>query len=405
MKTSRKEFIGALSFAAAMAGCRNFAGDKTSFSPPRFKPIEIAGLEPKPDFWKVRPTEIIELCQRATKCSRKEIICHTPLGYPVYALFYGDFSEPPPQTNWSAGQGSTTYRNYYGRPQGGTQTFLFIAGVHGAEPETVAGAANIIEILEKGRDFRGKEQGRLAELLGKYRFIVVPCVNMDGRAISPDHLRGLDWTTFRKASQGYWPDGSLIGWRGSKAWFPLPIDKVGYPGGYPNADGYNIMHDASPGDIRTEEAKALLKLASRWRVDAVLNGHSYEFAPSILPPTSIDYPQRLERARAIRYRCNQALRDADLTTRTFVPPQEDAPSQPGINLNNMFALASGALALTLECSVSYNFPIKPSANMKPTRSYSFDEMLEVTYVALGEFLADGLERPFVDRGTETVYKD
>jgi hypothetical protein len=86
---------------------------------PRFKPIEIPGLEPKPDFWKVRPREIAEVCESAVKCSRKEIICRTPLGYPVWALFYGDFSEPPPQTNWSAGQGSTTYRNYYGRAQGG----------------------------------------------------------------------------------------------------------------------------------------------------------------------------------------------------------------------------------------------------------------------------------------------
>ena len=27
---------------------------------------------------------------RAAKCSRKEISAHTPLGHPVYALFYGD---------------------------------------------------------------------------------------------------------------------------------------------------------------------------------------------------------------------------------------------------------------------------------------------------------------------------
>jgi len=31
-------------------------------------------------------------------------------------------------------------------------------------------------------------------------------------------------------------------WRGSKEYFPLPLAKVSYPGGYPNADGFNIMH-------------------------------------------------------------------------------------------------------------------------------------------------------------------
>lgn len=402
MNTSRKGFLSSLSLAAAFAGCRTTV---KGVQPTRFKSFEVPGLEPRPGFWKVRPSEIVELCESATRCSRKEVICHTPLGYPVHALFYGDFNEAPPQTNWSAGQGSTTYRNYYGRRQGGTQTFLFIAGVHGAEPETVAGAMNLIRMLETGVDFRGRADDRLLELVRSYRFIVVPCVNMDGRAISPDHLRGVDWVTFRKVSQGVWKDGSLVGWRGSKAWFPLPLDKVGYPGGYPNADGYNIMHDAAPGDIRTEEAKALLKLAARWRVDAVLNGHSYESEPSVLPPSSIEYPEKLERARDIRYRCNLALHKAGIRKYAPKPAREDAPSRPGINLNNVFALASGALPLTLECTVSYDRPDKPQANMRPTRTYSFDELLEVTYVTIKAFLEAGLEKPFVVRGTETVYKD
>lgn len=402
MNVSRKGFLGAMSFAAAFAGCRTQGG---GISPTRFTPFEVEGLEPRPGFWKVRPSEIIDLCESATKCSRKEVICRTPLGYPVHALFYGDFSEPAPQTNWSAGQGSTTYRNYYGRQQGGIQTFLFIAGVHGAEPETVAGAMNLIRMLETGTDFRDRKDDDLIGLAGKYRLIVVPCVNMDGRAISPDHLRGVEWTTFRKVSQGVWKDGSLIGWRGSKAWFPLPVDNVAYPGGYPNADGYNIMHDATPGDIRTEEAKALLKLASRWRVDAVLNGHSYEWAPSVLLPSSIDYPEKLERGRDIRYRCNLALHKAGLTPSAPKTPDADRPSAPGINLNNMFALASGALALTLECTVSYDRPDKPQANFVPTKKYTFDELLDVTYVTLKAYLAAGLEKPFVNRGSERVYGD
>lgn len=159
---------------------------------------------------------------------------------------------------------------------------------------------NLIQMLETGKDFRGRTDRRLLELVSKYRVIIVPCVNMDGRSISPDHLRGVDWVTFRQVSQGVWKDGSRVGWRGSKAWFPLPLDKVRYPGGYPNSEGYNIMHDACPGDIRTEEAKALLKLAARWRVDALLNGHSYEYTPSVLLPTGIDYPEKLERSREFR---------------------------------------------------------------------------------------------------------
>ena len=397
---SRRGFLLA-SAATALAAA---AEENDAIRPTRFAPLKVDGLAPRPDFWRVRPDEIAALCAGATKCSRKEIICRTPLGHPVYALFYGDFSEPPPQTNWSAGQGSTTYRNYTGRPAGGPQTFLFLAGVHGAEPETVAAAVNLIQELETGADFRQRRHDALMALIARYRFIVVPCVNMDGRAISPDHLRGVDWNRFRHVSQGTWKDGSRIGWRGSKAWFPLPLDRVAYPGGYPNADGYNIMHDATPGDIRTAEARALLNLAARWRVDAVLNGHSYESAPSVLSPSTIDYPEKLARSRAIRYRCNMALHRAGLTATPPPPPERDVSGRPGINLNNVLALASGAVALTLECSVSYDRPDKPP-RVKPTRTYTFDELMEPAFVVLREYLADGLERPFLVRGDEKVLGD
>lgn len=364
----------------------------------------VAGLETRPDFWRVRPDEITELCASATKCSRKEVIATTPRGHPVHALFYGTFDEPPPRTNWSAGQGSTTYRNYTGRPAGSPQTFLLVCGIHGAEPECVAGAVNLIRMLETGRDFRGKSDPELLDLVAKYRLIVVPCLNMDGRSASPDHLRGADWTTFRGASQGTWKDGSLIGWRGSKSWFPLPLDRVASPGGYPNGDGYNIMHDATPGDIRTAEAKGLLKLAARWRVDAILNGHSYEFAPSVILPTSIEDKDRLARLMAIRFRCNRAIYAAGLRKTEPSDPYEDGNPRPMINLNNLVALASGALALTLECSVSYDRPDKPP-HVKPTRTYSFDELMEPLFVTLKEYLKDGLEKPFLVRGPETVFGD
>jgi len=281
------------------------------------------------------------------------------------------------------------------------QTFLFVAGIHGAEAECVAGAVNLVQMLETGRDFRGKTVPGLLDAVSRYRFIVVPCLNMDGRAISPDHLRGLDWETFRAASQGSWKGGELIGWRGSKCWFPLPLEKVDYPGGYPNADGFNIMHDACPRHIRTAEARALLQLAERWRVDAVLNGHSYEFAPSILPPGGIDRKEKIERALDIRLRVNRRLHALGLQPREL--PRGEARDTT-YNLNTVLALASGALCLTLESSVSYDRPDK-APKSKPSRAYTFEELMEPTLVALEEILKDGLGKPFLVRGDETVKGD
>lgn len=354
-------------------------------SKPRFEPIRIAGLEPRPEFWKVRPDEIIDLCRKVAR-GRSEVIATTPRGFPVYAVFYGDFSETPPQTNWSAGSSSSTWRSYYQR-EGKEQTVLFCAGIHGAEAESVAAAVNLIQLLESGKDFRGKSDPALLKLAARYRLIIIPCLNMDGRSISPDHLRKTSYEDFRRASQGTWADGSLVGWRGSKEYFPLPLDKVSYPGGYPNAEGFNIMHDATPGHIRTAEARAFLRLVERWDVDLVLNGHSCEYSPFMIDPTAIDYPQYIERGRRCVRLVNEALCGAKL--REKVPAERKTANT--FNLNTMATFASGALALTLECCVSADYPPQ-----KPC-DYTFDEMMEPNFIMLRILLADGLKEPFADR--------
>lgn len=351
-----------------------------------FKPMEIPYLEPRPDFWRVRPAEIEALCQSVRK-GRAEVIARTPAGRPVYAVFYGDFKEAPPQTNWSAGSSSTTWKSYVGDAPADTQTVMFCAGVHGAEAESVAAAVNLIQLLETGKDFRGQTDPELLALIAKYRLIILPCVNMDGRALSPDHLRQATFEDFRAASQGRWKDGSLIGWRGSKEHFPLPLERVSYPGGYPNSAGVNIMHDAAPGDVRSAEARALLSLVARWRVDLLLNGHSCEYAPSLISPSECNYPRNVERGLSCVEKVNAAFAAAGLRAPSTAKPK---PGR-GVNLNTLATLSSGALALTLECSVSYDRP------KDPTRTYTFDELMEPNFILLKVMLRDGLERPFVDR--------
>ena len=344
----------------------------------KFPLIKWKGAAPSPSWWKVRPDEIIAQCASVCR-GRSEIIAQTPGGYPVYAVFYGNFNDEPPRTNWSAGRSSNGWSSYYNR-KNLPQTVLLCAGIHGAEAESVAGAINLIQALEKGCDLRGKAAGILPELLEQYRLIIVPCVNMDGRSISPDHLLGAGPEDFRAASQGRWLDGELIGWQGSKSWFPLPLERVLHPGGYPNADGYNIMHDACPGNIRTSEARALLLLAERYRVDLVLNSHSCEGHPHILPPGEIDLPENRKRAEEI---CNAAHKALYLAG--FLPQEIPGkrPLSKAANLNTLFTLASGALGLTFECTVFQN--------------YTFDQLLEQNYVVWQTVLQEGLRQPFTNR--------
>ena len=343
-----------------------------------FPKLEISYLEPRPAWWKVRPEEIMETCRNVRK-GRSEIIAETPGGFPVYAVFYGTFDDPAHQTNWSAGSASGKPELYTGsgpRPQ----TVLWCSGIHGAEAESVAAAVNLIHLLEHGTDLLGRPHTRLAELIRNYRLIIVPCVNMDGRAISPDHLRKALHHDFRNAAQGSWLDGSLIGWLGSKEYFPLPLDKVAHPGGYPNARGYNIMHDASPGNIRTDEAGGLLALAEKYTVDFMLNAHSCEGEPILLPPTEFNSAQGIEREKELFGEVNNALYLAGLRS---APPKGSPSCAYSINLNALIPLVSGGNAMTLECCVSGN--------------YSFEELMDANFVTLEAILESGLRKPLSSR--------
>lgn len=359
--------------------CLMAALSSAAFRKPEFKPYEIPGLERKPDFWKVRPAEIIDICKGLHK-GRAEVVAKTPLGYPVYAVFYGDFSDEAPATNWAAGNSSSTKKAYTGKHDH-PQTIMLVAGVHGSEPESVAAAMNMIQLLETGRDFRGREDAEFSELASGYRFIIMPCVNMDGRLISPDHFRGQPYEVFRAASQGVWKDGSLIGWLGSKEWFPLPIDKVSFPGGYPNSKGVNIQHDVTPGDMKSREAEAVCRVAARWRVDFCLNSHSCEGVPFVRYPSEVETPYHVTLGRKISDAANRAIFDAGLVDEY----QQQDPSNETLNLTNIINWCSGGLGLTLECAHS-------CYTSKGFRyEYTFDQMMEPPFIVLKAVMKEGSE--------------
>lgn len=375
-------------FISLLAACAILSCTTPSISAKRvkahFKPMSIENLEPRPDFWKVRPAEVIEIC-KGVRTGKAVVEAKTPLGYPVYAVYFGDFSEPAPQTNWSAGGSSSSRKAYIGENH--RQTIMFIAGVHGSEPENVACAVNLISLLDSGKDLRGKEDPEFLELARNYNIIIMPCVNMDGRLISPDHFRNQPYEVFRGASQGLWKDGSLVGWRGSKEWFPLPLDKVSYPGGYPNSEGYNIQHDACPGDMKTEEAKAVCRIAARYRVDFFLNGHSCEYTPFIIPPSTINTPENLEKGLYYTDLINKAIFEAGLVRNL----RKKEKCENTINLTTIVALCSGAVSLTLENGHSCYVP------SGKIFSYTFDEMMEPAIIALREVMKDGLKEPIAKR--------
>lgn len=343
----------------------------------RYERYEIPGLVERPDWWQVRVDEITAAVKSA-KTGEVHQIATSAAGLPVWAVCYGPPRARAGTATWAIGSNSRNVASYK-TAEGGPQVVVLAAGVHAAEPEAIVGTLNLIALMETGKDLRGKARPALVDLAAKYRLVILPCVNMDGRAVSPDHLRGATMDQFRIASQGTWTDGSQIGYPGCKEYAPLPLERVGHPGGYPNADGYNIMHDCAPGDLRTDEARGLLKLVGDEQADLVLHLHSHSIGGQVLGVPLLAYPLHVERAHAYKQRIHDALAAAGLRPAPVHPMHQ----RGGLNLVSACTMASGGLSFTFEQSA--------------TDEWTFDEALETFYVTVETVLAWGLKEPFSPR--------
>ncbi|MBN2583902.1 MAG: hypothetical protein JXL80_12615, partial [Planctomycetes bacterium] len=313
----------------------------------------------------------------ATKGDVREVAT-TPGGFPVWAVSYGPPQARPGTATWGIGSSSRNTASYR-TSENDPQVIMLVCGVHGAEAESVAGAVNMLSLLETGHDLCGNERPQLLDLIARYRLVILPCVNMDGRAVSPDHLRGADADQFRRASQGYWADGTDIGYPGCKEHAPLPLDRVAHPGGYPNADGYNIQHDCCPGDLRTPEAQGLLKLVADEQADLVLNMHSHSIGGQILGASLLAYPLHVQRIHTYKQRIHDALDAKGLRPAPVYPIEQ----RGGIGINTACVMASGGMAVTFEQSA--------------IADWTFEEALEVHYTVIETFLEWGLKEPFSPR--------
>ncbi len=343
------------------------------------KRFELTGVGPRPAWWLVRPNEIEKICRETVKgkCTQEAV---TPAGFPVLRVVYGDYPPTGKPVNWSSALGSRN-PDCFGRQKGEPQTIMMAGGVHGCEVEGVILLLNLISLLEKGVDLRGKARPELVKAASAYRLVLFPCVNMDGRAISPDHRVNADPEECPRAGGGWWKDGTTIRWPHMKEYFPLPLDRVGYRGGYPNSLGYNIQHDASPGNIKTQEAKALLHAAEEKCVDLFLNFHSQPGCPrsTACGPQIYAGPANIATGKELAKRCNRALMAVGF------PFYENEEIKVGadVNINTAVQLCCGAPAITFE--------------FWARDDHGFDRIVETGYLWLETIFKYGMEKLFCDR--------
>ncbi|HYC69847.1 MAG TPA: M14 family zinc carboxypeptidase [Opitutaceae bacterium] len=264
--------LAASVFADAVSG-RRVPGN------PKFPAIAAEYLlerEDIPGFWISDVEGVHRFLREKVKKGKVETIGHTAGGRPILAVAYGTPRQGRGTSTFSGSLGFFDVRAYLG-PDAGKKVFIALGAVHGGEFEGIVGIVNLIAVLETGRDLRGREWPELTAAAGRLdRIVLVPIVNVDGRARIPVRMEpfaGTDKRFHEYYNTGCWADGKHIGWPMVKEFIPLDFARTQFPGGYPNDAGVNIQHDDFLG-ARQPETQALLDLVAREKPDLMFNMHT-----------------------------------------------------------------------------------------------------------------------------------
>ena len=242
-----------------------------------------------PGFWITALDDIRRFLRETIRKGSVERIGTSAGGREIVAACYGTPRGEKGTTTFSGSVGCRNVQAYFG-PDAGKKVYLGVAGIHASEYEGIVGMVNLIAVLETGCDLRGKPWPEITEAAaGLDRIVLVPLVNVDGRARIPLRMevyRGMDETVHSYLTNSAWADGSPVGWPACKQFIPLDFRKTQFPGGYPNDAGVNIQHDDFFGNPQPE-TRALFALTARERPDLMLNMHTG------VPPRN--YFQRMHR--------------------------------------------------------------------------------------------------------------
>jgi len=239
-----------------------------------------------PEFW---VGDVDGLEQRFSRLKRAEVkvIARSPGGRPVHLVAFGKRENIGHHANFNSAIGAREPSAYMDKAARKRPVILFVGPVHGHETEGLTGLVNLINIMEVGRDLRGRSQSELKELGQQCRLLVIPAGNPDGIArFEPRSLRAMGAEDVRFWGQGTWSDDTFCGWPESKRQHPMRGDNVGFLGCYFNDDGINPMHDEFFAPMGPE-APAILRVAGDESPDLAVSLHSHESKPALLRPAYV----------------------------------------------------------------------------------------------------------------------
>ena len=197
---------------------------------------------------------------------------------------------------------------FFGTKRRQRAVLVFQGAIHGCEFEGTVVGLNLLNVLETGRDLRGKPWPTLQREGSTLRTLVIPFASPDGREHAPvRHLINASPELTEWITNGTWKDGKPLKYPSHKAHWPLPTAQIGHIGGYFNDHGVNLEYDWIHPDPQPETV-ALKRFYLEERPDAVLLSHTnagswVETPPPTIPDAFQHQVQRLSgqvRGRLVR---------------------------------------------------------------------------------------------------------
>lgn len=269
-------------------------------------------------------------------------------------------------------------------------------GIHGGELTGTVASLNLCQVIETGRDLRGKAWPELQRLAREARIVVVPWLNIDGVLRWPvPNTADIPAELYNRCTFGVGTDGTKYRYPEMKAVTPIPPESTAFMGSYFNDAGINLHYDFCRPE-RQPETVAWMKYYLDERPDGVLIWHCNAGTLMGPPPTYVPVGHQHEDSRlggAIRARLLREGHAAGRMSWAGLP----GLGKPYLTQIDAVYHVCGALALLCELP----------GGAQP-HVFSCEEMLDIGLLTIEETLAyahtDGL-RPYelwekVKRSTE-----
>lgn len=338
--------------------------------------VQMRGTSNIPKYWK-SSLEHIEQVLSMVKRGQVETLGRSAGGREIYAVYYGNKEDFGRKANYNSACGAQDVSAYAKKTTNSKPVIVIVGGIHGGELEGVASVLNWIHMMETGVDYGGATNDYLAQCLDRFRLVLVPCMNPDGRARIPfDTLAGMTMAEVRYYIQGTWKDGSLCGWPSCKAVHPL-ADAVSHLGGYFNDNGVNLMHDNFFLPM-AEETKQLMQLIDQETADATVLLHGGTNTRNCFLQTHYISPFIEEKQNRLVEKVSEAYRVKGIPfTAIYGKGTGQGAVPPSFNLTSALHHLSGGLSMTFESNMALN---------APGDVYTYDEMLEGHYILFEQLL-------------------